>query len=108
VKKAWYVGPEAAREKIAKWEPKHQPAPTLNPWAEFAAVLRDIGAVVEGEHPIMNGETQRIPARKTGQSGLPKICVSTDVFMWSAHRALLPGRRVAASYFGRLGAAIVC
>ena len=46
VKKAWYVGPEADREKIAKWEPKHQPAPTLDPRAEFAAVLREIGAVV--------------------------------------------------------------
>ena len=43
VKKAWYVGPEADREKIAKWEPKHQPAPTLDPRAEFAAVLREIG-----------------------------------------------------------------
>jgi phage/plasmid primase-like uncharacterized protein len=62
VKKAWYVGPEADREKIAKWEPKHQPAPTLDPRAEFAAVLREIGAMVEGEHPIMNGEAQRIPA----------------------------------------------
>ena len=41
VKKAWYVGPEADREKIAKWEPKHQPAPTLDPRAEFAAVLRE-------------------------------------------------------------------
>jgi hypothetical protein len=28
VKKAWYVGPEADRERIGKWEPKHQPAPT--------------------------------------------------------------------------------
>src|SRR6202521_2529192 len=62
VKKAWYVGSEADREKIAKWEPKHQPAPTLDPRAEFAAVLREIGAVVEGEHPIMNGEAQRIAA----------------------------------------------
>ena len=62
VKKAWYVGPEADREKIAKWEPNHQPSPTLDPRTEFAAVLREIGAVVEGEHPIMNGEPQRIPA----------------------------------------------
>jgi hypothetical protein len=62
VKKAWYVGSEADREKITKWEPKHQPAPTLAPRAEFAAVLREIGAVVQGEHPIMNGEAQRIPA----------------------------------------------
>src|ERR1700736_1669758 len=62
IKKAWYVGPEADREKIAKWEPNHQPAPTLDPRTEFAAVLREIGAVVEGEHPIMNGEAQRIAA----------------------------------------------
>ena len=61
-KSSWYVGSEADQEKITKWEPKHQPAPTLAPRAEFAAVLREIGAVVQGEHPIMNGEAQRIPA----------------------------------------------
>jgi putative DNA primase/helicase len=64
VKKSWYVGPEADRAKIAKWDPKHQAAPTLDPRTEFAAVLRGIGAVVEGDHPIMNGEPQRIPAVK--------------------------------------------
>jgi putative DNA primase/helicase len=32
----------------------------VDPRAEFAAVLREIGAVVEGEHPVMNGEPQRI------------------------------------------------
>src|SRR5580704_15620954 len=47
VKKAWYVGREADREKIAKWEPKYEPAPMLDPRMEFAAVLREIGAVVE-------------------------------------------------------------
>jgi putative DNA primase/helicase len=62
VKKRWYVGLEADREKTVKWEPKHQPAPTLDSRTEFAAVLREIGAVVESEHPIMNGEAQRIPA----------------------------------------------
>ena len=64
MKKSWYVGPEADRAKIAKWDPKHQAAPTLDPRAEFAAVLREIGAVVAGDHPIMNGEAQRIPATK--------------------------------------------
>jgi putative DNA primase/helicase len=64
VKKSWYVGPEAERAKIAKWDPKHQAAPTLDPRTEFAAVLRGIGGVVEGDHPIMNGEPQRIPAVK--------------------------------------------
>jgi len=78
VKKAWYVGPEADREKIAKWEPKHQPAPTLDPRAEFAAVLREIGAVVEGEHPIMNGEVQRIPATNDKRGELTIFYVAHD------------------------------
>ena len=56
VKKAWYVGPGVEPEKIAKWEIRHQQAATLDPRAEFAEVLRSLGAVVEGEHPIMNGE----------------------------------------------------
>jgi putative DNA primase/helicase len=64
VRKSWYVGPEADRAQIAKWDPKHQAAPTLDPRAEFGAVLRDIGAVVEGDHPIMSGEAQRIRAAK--------------------------------------------
>jgi putative DNA primase/helicase len=62
VKKAWYVGPGVEAEKIAKWEIRHQQAATLDPRAEFAEVLRSLGAVVEGEHPIMNGERQRIRA----------------------------------------------
>jgi putative DNA primase/helicase len=59
-KKAWYVGPEVDRTKITKWELRHQPEPTLDPRAEFAEVLRSIGGIVEGDHPIMNGEPQRI------------------------------------------------
>src|SRR6202140_4685558 len=78
VKKAWYVDSEADREKIAKWEPKHQPAPTLDPRAEFAAVLREIGAVVEGEHPIMNGEVQRIPATNDKRGELTIFYVAHD------------------------------
>jgi putative DNA primase/helicase len=78
VKKAWFVEPEADREKIAKWEPKHQPAPTLVPRAEFAAVLREIGAIVEGEHPIMNGEAQRIPAVNDKRGELTIFYVAHD------------------------------
>ena len=64
VKKAWYVGPQVDPQKVVKWEIRHQETPTLEPRAEFAAVLRSLGAVVEGEHPIMNGERQRIRAEK--------------------------------------------
>ena len=56
------MGPGVEPEKIAKWEIRHQQAATLDPRAEFAEVLRGLGAVVEGEHPIMNGERQRIRA----------------------------------------------
>jgi len=28
----------------------------MNPRAEFAAVLRSLGAVVEGEHSVVNGK----------------------------------------------------
>jgi antirestriction protein ArdC/phage/plasmid primase-like uncharacterized protein len=62
-KKAWYVGPQVDPANIAKWELRHEPVPTLDPRAEFAEVLRNIGGIVDGDHPIMNGEAQRIPAR---------------------------------------------
>jgi antirestriction protein ArdC/phage/plasmid primase-like uncharacterized protein len=62
VKKAWYIGPGVDPAKIAKWELRHQPEPTLDPRAEFAAVLRSIGGIVDGDHPIMNGEAHRISA----------------------------------------------
>jgi len=60
VKKAWYVGLGVELEKIAKWELRHEVGATVDPRAEFAAVLRSLGAVVEGEHPVMNGKPQRI------------------------------------------------
>ena len=56
VKKAWYVRPGIEPEKIAKWELRHQETATLDPRAEFAEVLRSIGGIVEGEHPIMDGK----------------------------------------------------
>jgi hypothetical protein len=51
-------------EKIAKSELRHQVAATFDPRAEFANVLREIGATVEGKHPIMDGKPQRIRAEK--------------------------------------------
>ena len=64
VKKAWYVGPEVEPAKIAKWEIRHQQAATLDPRAEFAEVLRSIGGIVEGEHPIMDGKGHRLATEK--------------------------------------------
>jgi hypothetical protein len=50
--------------------------PTLNPRAEFAAVLRGTGALVEGDHPIMNDEAQRLPAVKDKPGELTIIYVA--------------------------------
>ena len=63
-KKAWYVGPGIEPEKIAKWEVRHQETATLDPRAEFAEVLRSIGGIVEGEHPIMDGKGHRLATEK--------------------------------------------
>jgi putative DNA primase/helicase len=63
-KKAWYVGPGIEPEKIAKWQVRHQEAATLDPRAEFAEVLRSIGGIVEGEHPIMDGKGHRLATEK--------------------------------------------
>jgi hypothetical protein len=69
VKKAWYVGPEMDPAKLAKWELRHQLEPTLDPRAEFAAVLRSIGGIVDGDHPIMNGEAHRIATHDDKRGG---------------------------------------
>jgi antirestriction protein ArdC/phage/plasmid primase-like uncharacterized protein len=60
IKKAWYVGPGFDPEEIAKWKIRHEQAVTLDPRAEFAEVLRSIGGIVEGEHPMMDGEAHRL------------------------------------------------
>jgi antirestriction protein ArdC/phage/plasmid primase-like uncharacterized protein len=64
VKRAWYVGPDVEREKIAKWELRHQETATLDPHAEFAEVLRGLGGIVEGKHPIMDGKAHRLRTEK--------------------------------------------
>ena len=47
VKKAWYVGLGVELEKIAKWELRHEVGATVDPRAEFAAVLRSLPAVAQ-------------------------------------------------------------
>ena len=49
---------------MAKWKIRDQQAVTLDPRAEFAEVLRSIGGIVEGEHPIMDGEAHRLRTEK--------------------------------------------
>jgi putative DNA primase/helicase len=61
--KSWYAGPKADRERLQRWLPDNVPAqqaPAMSPREEFAEALRAIGAIVTGEHPIMDGAKHRI------------------------------------------------
>lgn len=60
--KKWYAGPKADMEKLSKWLPENQTSiePTLSSKEEFAAVLKSVGAVVDGDHPVMDGAAKRI------------------------------------------------
>ncbi|MFZ2169068.1 MAG: DUF5710 domain-containing protein [Methylococcaceae bacterium] len=61
--KSWYVGHNADIEKLGCWLPENVPTqqgPAMQPREEFAEVLRDLGFVVSGEHPIMDGKRHRL------------------------------------------------
>ena len=58
----WYIGPEGTRAGLAKWLPENAAAaaPKASPREEFAAVLRELGGDLTGEHPIMDGRPHRM------------------------------------------------
>jgi len=70
--KAWYAGPKADLDKLARWKLENVPnqqAPSMTPRQEFADALRSIGCMVTGEHPIMDGQKQRIGVEGDKRSG---------------------------------------
>ncbi|WP_239685066.1 zincin-like metallopeptidase domain-containing protein, partial [Ventosimonas gracilis] len=69
--KAWYAGPQADMEKLAKFKADNiaiQQELPIRPQEEFAAARRSIGLVVDGEHPIMDGKSHRV-AVEGGKKG---------------------------------------
>ncbi|MFI3271771.1 MAG: zincin-like metallopeptidase domain-containing protein [Pseudomonadota bacterium] len=73
--KSWYVTKDADMSKVEKWLPDNQAesqTPAMPPREEFAVTLKSIGCIVDGEHPIMDGEHHRIavdsdaPGQKSG------------------------------------------
>jgi len=72
---SWYAGPKADMEKLKKWLPenvKSQQMPAMTPREEFAEALRNLGCIVDGEHPHMDGQPHRIMTegdREGAQSG---------------------------------------
>lgn len=64
VQKCWYANPGVPAEKIKAWLPDNQvmtPGKALIPADEFKAALINLGAIVSGEHPIMDSKPHRIP-----------------------------------------------
>jgi len=64
--KSWYAGPRADMEKLKVWLPenvKSQQEPAMTPREEFAEALAELGCVVDGKHPVMDGTKQRIATK---------------------------------------------
>lgn len=73
--KCWYAKPGVSFDRIKAWLPENQVASedkALSPVDEFKEALINLGAIVTGEHPIMDGKTHRIqmegdkPGEKAG------------------------------------------
>lgn len=63
--KSWYAGPSADMSTLQRWLPgnvKNQQDPSMSPRDEFSEALRELGCIVDGKHPVMDGTRQRIPA----------------------------------------------
>jgi putative DNA primase/helicase len=61
--KLWYIGPDGTRKALAKWLPENasgRQRDQADPREEFAAVLRELGGDLTGEHPIMDGRPHRM------------------------------------------------
>lgn len=59
--KCWYAYAGADLAKLTQWLPDGtSPRQAITPQEEFAQALRNIGAIVDGEHPIMDGKKHRI------------------------------------------------
>lgn len=62
VARSWFADEGADMTKMAQWLPDRRPeqVPAMSPREEFAEVLRKLNCTVEGEHPIIDGQTHRI------------------------------------------------
>ena len=61
--KSWYVGQNANMDKLQRWLPdntKPQQEPAMTPREEFSSLLKDMGFVLSGNHPVMDGLRHRL------------------------------------------------
>ena len=60
---AWYVGSEADIQTLQRWLPENvssRQEPAIDPHVEFAELLRANSCLVDGNHPVMDGNKHRI------------------------------------------------
>ncbi|MGL5291733.1 MAG: DUF5710 domain-containing protein, partial [Vibrionaceae bacterium] len=61
--KSWYIGAQADSASLARWLPANvtsQQLPAMSPRDEFAEALRSLGCIIDGAHPIMDGQKHRV------------------------------------------------
>jgi putative DNA primase/helicase len=61
--KSWFAGPQADRAQLERWSADKVPiqqGPAMTPQQEFAEALLLLGCVLDGAHPIMDGDKHRI------------------------------------------------
>nr|WP_228720426.1 zincin-like metallopeptidase domain-containing protein [Zophobihabitans entericus] len=60
--KVWIAKPGADLDKLKNWLPENVSSTSnaLSPRQEFAEALESMGAILTGEHPIMDGQNHRI------------------------------------------------
>ncbi|MGE9765321.1 zincin-like metallopeptidase domain-containing protein [Pseudomonas sp. PDM20] len=63
--KCWYARPGADLDKLREWLPQNRPVQQRaeSPEDELAAAMKEMGMVVEGGHPIIDGEWHRVPVQ---------------------------------------------
>lgn len=71
--KVWFAKPGADLEKLKRWIPDNinvRQDNVMSPKEEFTLALQSMGCIVDGEHPIMDGQNHRIKVQ--GDRGTEK------------------------------------
>ena len=60
-RKLWYIEGDADLEFFKVWLPENQVEPSVkSPQDDFADAMKSIGFIIEGEHPLFDGQKHRI------------------------------------------------
>lgn len=78
--KSWFADEKSDMEKLTKFLNTQTTVqdPALSPSEEFTKFLEDNGAIVDGDHPIMDGTKQRIQTKEDKSSQLSGFYVAYD------------------------------